>query len=601
MKPIKNTSKLKLNKSEYQKSKSKSKIKICLTQNKSAYNIRQYIKNKNDLILSDGFTSSIDDDNNKSNILYKIEEKEKIINSYKTKLEKEKLINKNLWNELNKYKSAMNKTRDNYNKIINKKQTKSEELIAITSKLTKLIEMVINFSYSMAYLRSNIYPKNKKRYNESTLAYESLNNNLKQIYNEFDQINKWLQNVKEINIKAKQPNKSPMNIHNNKKIDNNDSKKRKSKDNINNISNQCKTELNKIEDNKNDNDNNKTEKAVEKIYNTNINVNSPIKEEKENSIEFSKEENQNNLNININSNTNNISSNIDIKNEANNDNINPVDDNNKNNAINYKKINNNIKINDRDSLNKEENNDSNDFDKIKKGSFNNNIFLRTNSDKVFTFRNNSQISKDGDKISEKINLGDSLQPTDITKIIEENKNLKMQLASEKLKKNINLNNSQSESHNDEEYEEIISELKKKMEEKDKIISELKEKINLNINKNMNNNVININNNNNKNDTDKICNNINVNVNLNEMEKMKGNYQENINTIRSIYERMLIEKENKINELMNEINILEKDIEELNDKYDKEKEISKIYEIKINELENEKISLLVEIKNLRNDK
>ena len=150
MKPIKNTSKLKLNKSEYQKSKSKSKIKICLTQNKSAYNIRQYIKNKNDLILSDGFTSSIDDDNNKSNILYKIEEKEKIINSYKTKLEKEKLINKNLWNELNKYKSAMNKTRDNYNKIINKKQTKSEELIAITSKLTKLIEMVINFSYSMA-------------------------------------------------------------------------------------------------------------------------------------------------------------------------------------------------------------------------------------------------------------------------------------------------------------------------------------------------------------------------------------------------------------------------------------------------------------------
>ena len=150
MKPIKNTSKIKLNKSEYQKSKSKSKIKICLTQNKSAYNIRQYIKNKNDLILSDGFTSSIDDDNNKSNILYKIEEKEKIINSYKTKLEKEKLINKNLWNELNKYKSAMKKTRDKYNKIINKKQTKSEELIAITSKLTKLIEMVINFSYSMA-------------------------------------------------------------------------------------------------------------------------------------------------------------------------------------------------------------------------------------------------------------------------------------------------------------------------------------------------------------------------------------------------------------------------------------------------------------------
>ena len=53
-------------------------------------------------------------------------EKEKIIESYKTKLEKEKLINKNLWHELNEYKLAMNKTRDNYNKILNKKQTKNK-------------------------------------------------------------------------------------------------------------------------------------------------------------------------------------------------------------------------------------------------------------------------------------------------------------------------------------------------------------------------------------------------------------------------------------------------------------------------------------------
>ena len=105
--------------------------------------------------------------------------------------------------------------------------------------------MVINFSYSMAYLRSNIYPKNKKRYNESTLAYESLNNNLKQIYNEFDQINKWLQNVKEINIKAKQPNKSPMNTHNKTK-----NKKKYKKRNGKN-----KGKSKKIQKNKNEEDN----------------------------------------------------------------------------------------------------------------------------------------------------------------------------------------------------------------------------------------------------------------------------------------------------------------------------------------------------------
>ena len=82
-----------------------------------------------------------------------------------------------------------------------------------------------------------------------------------------------------------------------------------------------------------------------------------------------------------------------------------------------------------------------------------------------------------------------------------------------------------------------------------------------------------------------------------MEKIKGNYQENINTIRSIYERMLVEKENKIEELNNQINIIENDLEELNDKYDKEKENTRLNNIKIQELENEKNSLIEQIKNL----
>ena len=63
--------------------------------------------------------------------------------------------------------------------------------------------------------------------------------------------------------------------------------------------------------------------------------------------------------------------------------------------------------------------------------------------------------------------------------------------------------------------------------------------------------------------------------------------------------MLIEKENKIKELTNEVNIIEKELEELNEKYDKEKENTKINSIKINGLENEKLSLLEQINTFKN--
>ena len=120
-----------------------------------------------------------------------------------------------------------------------------------------------------------------------------------------------------------------------------------------------------------------------------------------------------------------------------------------------------------------------------------------------------------------------------------------------------------------------------MEEKDNLINDLKKQLEtIPINNNIINEI------HNKNENEKICNNINVNVNLPEVEKIKDNYQENIKTIRSIYEKMIIEKENKINELQNEINIIE------------EKENNRINIIKINELENEKISLLTEISNFK---
>ena len=576
MKTNKSNSKLKLNKSAYTKSKSKSKIKISISPNKSSYNIHQYIKNKNDLILSS------ENKPKKEDIFYNniIEEKEKLINSYKTKLDKEKLINKNLWHELNEYKSAMNKARDKYNKIMNKKQTKNEELIVITNKLTKLIEMVINFSYSMAYLRSNIYSKNKKRFNESTLAYESLNNNLKQIYNEFEQMNKNLKSINDINLKMKRVSKSHINSNKNKKSDNiNEQKKNNSLDEIYKVKNNIKINLNKfLEEDKKDFSpiiNNQKNCQTEKK------TNSLIKEE--NTIITKSEEKQNLSEV-----TNNLNSDLFLtttqKEEP------KVENNTLTENINYTKISNIPPIKNRDSIKKENINENNDIDKIKKSN------PLTNSEKIFTFRNNSQISKES---SEKINLADSVNPIDINididKILEENKNLKMQLASEKLKNsnNIAFNNSLNESHNDAEYEEIINELKKKMEEKDKLINELQNK--LKSKQDTNYNLVNIEQN--KTENEKIFNNINVNVNLSEMERIKGNYQENINTIRNIYERMIMEKEKKIEELNNQINIIENDLEELNDKYDKEKENTRLNNIKIQELENEKNSLIEQIKNL----
>ena len=141
---------------------------------------------------------------------------------------------------------------------------------------------------------------------------------------------------------------------------------------------------------------------------------------------------------------------------------------------NYQQIN---IIQNKNKIKKDEN-EENDFEKSKKSSLN--YFLHTNSDKVFTFRNNSLVSnKEGDRLTEKSTGGGDAGktiPADINKIIEENNNLKMQLASEMLKNNGIFNPEKSESHNDEEYEEIISGLKKKMEDKENKIQELQKKI-----------------------------------------------------------------------------------------------------------------------------
>ena len=195
--------------------------------------------------------------------------------------------------------------------------------------------MVINFSYSMAYLRSNIYSKNKRRFNESTLAYESLNNNLKQIYNEFDQMNKNLKNVKDINTKPKRSSKSPIKLDKINKSDINAKEKRDSKEKI---------EEKKIDTN---NDLNKNKNEYLKIDNNN---NFEIK-----CVPNKKEENnekQNIPNTEINSNNNQFP-NLEIKNELN------TENNISNDDIKYKKINNITQIKERESIKKEESNEFN--------------------------------------------------------------------------------------------------------------------------------------------------------------------------------------------------------------------------------------------------
>ena len=541
--------------------KSYNEIKKSLSKNKKSYNnIQDYIKNKNNSILSN---SNMEESLNEINInsyKIKIEEKEKELNYLKEKLENEKLLNKQLLNELDKikYNKSIQKTKNHFGQILNKNNTKNDDLLVITNKLTKLIEMVINFSYSMSHLRGNVYSKIRK--NESIKAYENLNNDLKQIYNEFENISKYLKNASGINSKnneLQKTNKNETKLKNNKSnnINNN---------NINNINNS-----NKYEEISNTNINNNNEEVINKennlIYNSNNKykeINSPIKEE--NSLEITNEE-KNNLEE-IKKNLNDYTIKISNANENN---------NNLNKDEKYKKIN----IIQNKNRHKKDENEENDFEKSKRTSLN--FFLHTNSDKVFTFRNNSLMSnKDGEKLTEKsggIDLRNSI-PNDINKIIEENRNLKMQLASEMLKNNTE----KSDSHNDEEYEEIISGLKKKLEDKENKINELQKIIDSNNNSFKNNNI-----------NDK------MNNSMNEMEKIKGNYSENISTITDIYENMLIEKENKIKELTNEVNIIEKELEELNDKYNKEKENVKLINIKINGLENERNILLEQINSFKN--
>ena len=564
-----------LNKSINNKSCSEIKINT-LSNNKSISNIQDYIKNKSNLNTSGNNKNKIDENSYGTNIINsyktKIEEKEKELNYIKEKLEEEKKLNKNLLYELNqsKHKKSAQKTKDKVNQIINKNNnsTKNDELIILTKKLNQLIEMVVNFSYSMATLRSILFSKENQKKNESIQSYEILNNNLKQIYNEFETISKNLKNEIK-NNEPKNNNSKLNNSHDNKaKI-----KKEKKEIIINNINFSL---INKEKENNSIIEQNQTTQNL-KVYNSSsnkykeININSPIKEE--NSLDITNEEK-----MNIDEIKKNLNDDINIMNQNENNDLNNI---NKDEAYKH------LSIIQNKNRHKIDENYEIDFEKSKRAS--GNYLMYTNSEKIFTFRNNSLASnKENDKLTEKSTGGmepGKVIPIDINKIIEENQILKMQLASEKLKNNEKLNEEKSESHNDEEYEEIISGLKKKLEEKDNKINELQKKVESDA---LNESSFKYK------STDR------MNNSINEMEKIKGNYKENIGAIQDLYENMLNEKDNKIKELTNEVSLIENELEELNDKYDKEKEKSKLNIIKINELENEKLSLLEQI-NVFNDK
>ena len=288
----KSGTKINLNKSL--NNKSYNNIKKNLNNKTNYNNIHDYIKNKkskNNSILcnSSNAEESICENNIINSYKNKIGEKEKELNYIKEKLEKEKLINKNLMNELEKLKNnkTMQKAKNQFNQILNKNNSKNEELLILSNKLTKLIEMVINFSYSMAHLRSNVFSREKIKKNESIKNYENLTNDLKVIYNEFETISKSLKNASGININIKNnelKNKSlnSSNTDNNSNINENKTKN----DNINNnlnINNGDKKDDIHIQENF-------SKYTSSKKYKE-INISSPIKEE--NSLEITNEEKMN--------------------------------------------------------------------------------------------------------------------------------------------------------------------------------------------------------------------------------------------------------------------------------------------------------------------
>ena len=196
--------------------------------NKTVNNISNIMT---DSSLNKSTNSSFNLDNN-INYKKKIKEKNFEIENLKNQLLKEKENKNKLLNELTKLK---------FNKKLSITKINNIDYDSINSKINKLTEMVINFSYSMNNLRDSIYKKSTNN-NESKNVFTKLKNKLISLVNETETLNKNLLslgvNLKENLEKENEENKKKE-IDNTQKIksSNLNNSLSKSEKNTNNIYN----------------------------------------------------------------------------------------------------------------------------------------------------------------------------------------------------------------------------------------------------------------------------------------------------------------------------------------------------------------------------
>ena len=196
--------------------------------NKTVNNISNIMT---DSSLNRSNNSSFNLDNN-INYKKKIKEKNFEIENLKNQLVKEKENKNSLLNELTKLK---------FNKKLSTTKINNIDYESINSKINKLTEMVINFSYSMNNLRDSIYKKSTNN-NESKNVFTKLKNKLISLVNETETLNKNLLslgvNLKENLEKENEENKKKE-IDNTQKIksSNLNNSLSKSEKNTNNIYN----------------------------------------------------------------------------------------------------------------------------------------------------------------------------------------------------------------------------------------------------------------------------------------------------------------------------------------------------------------------------
>jgi len=196
--------------------------------NKTVNNISNIMT---DSSLNKSTNSSFNLDNN-INYKKKIKEKNFEIENLKNQLLKEKENKNKLLNELTKLK---------FNKKLSITKINNIDYDSINSKINKLTEMVLNFSYSMNNLRDSIYKKSTNN-NESKNVFTKLKNKLISLVNETETLNKNLLslgvNLKENLEKENEENKKKE-IDNTQKIksSNLNNSLSKSEKNTNNIYN----------------------------------------------------------------------------------------------------------------------------------------------------------------------------------------------------------------------------------------------------------------------------------------------------------------------------------------------------------------------------